>query len=185
MGGNSRQATLFFKEYIEKWVRVKEESAINGNEGMYTLAKLMLNALYGKFATNPNVKSKNPIFDGELVKYELGELEERDPVYIPLASFVTAYAREKTIRTAQQHAERFIYADTDSLHLMGEEIPENLAIDSVKLGFWDFESKFKRGRFIRAKSYIEELYITETEYNNLKDGKKKGWNYQKEEKNLY
>lgn len=32
---------------------------------MRTLAKLMLNALYGKFALNPNVRSKIPYYDND------------------------------------------------------------------------------------------------------------------------
>ena len=47
-----------FKKYIDKWVKVKIESKQTGNKSLYTLAKLMLNALYGKFGLNPDVKSK-------------------------------------------------------------------------------------------------------------------------------
>lgn len=181
-GWKFKSSDLIFKNYIDKWIKIKEESTISGNEGLRTISKLMLNALYGKFATNPNVKSKNPIYHNGMVDYVLGETEEREPVYIPIASFITSYARKITIESAQKNYDRFIYADTDSLHLIGEEMPKDLNIDPVKLGYWDFEAKFIRGRFIRAKSYIEDLYITEEEYNNLKESKKGGWEYNKEEK---
>ena len=78
-------------------------------------------------------------------------------MYIPIGAAITAYAREKTIRSAQANHDRFIYADTDSLHLKGIEIPTNIEIDAVKLGAWKHESTFTRARFIRAKSYIEEI----------------------------
>lgn len=153
-----------FKDYIDKWNKVKMESTLNGNKAMRTLAKLMLNALYGKFALNPNVQSKIPFYKDGLVKYRLGEKETRDPIYIPVGTFITAWARFKTISSAQTVYDRFIYADTDSLHLVGTELPKGLDIDPVKLGAWKHESTFSKARFLRQKSYIEfidgELHIT-------------------------
>lgn len=82
--------------------------------------------------------------------------EQRTPVYIPVASFITAYARNKTIRSAQKVYDRFIYADTDSLHLTGLEYPEDLEIHDTKLGAWAHESTFIRAKFIKPKTYIED-----------------------------
>ena len=73
-----------------------------------------------------------------------------------MASFITAYARYKTITSAQRNIERFLYADTDSLHLLGTEIPD-LEVDPVKLGAWKHESTFSRGKYLRQKSYIGEI----------------------------
>lgn len=85
------------------------------------------------------------------------EPEEVDPVYTPVAAFITAYARRKTISSAQAVFDRFVYADTDSLHLIGDELPEGLEIHPTKLGAWDHEKTFQRARFLRAKTYIEEV----------------------------
>lgn len=156
-GWKFKSTVGLFKEYIDKWNTVKMESTLNGNKAMRTLAKLMLNALYGKFALNPNVQSKIPWYDNEVVKYKLGEKETRDPIYIPVGTFITAWARYKTINSAQKVYDRFVYADTDSLHLIGTEIPDMLEVDPVKLGAWKHESTFTRARFIRQKSYIEEI----------------------------
>lgn len=49
-----------FTKYIDKWIKIKNESTLSGNKGMRTLAKLMLNSLYGKFATSLDVQSKIP-----------------------------------------------------------------------------------------------------------------------------
>lgn len=92
--------------------------------------------------------------DGEIVHIDP---EITDPIYTPVATFITAYARNKTIRAAQAVYHRFIYADTDSLHLIGTEIPEGLEIHPSKLGAWDHEKTFQRARFIRAKTYVEEV----------------------------
>lgn len=156
-GWKFKSTTGLFKDYIDKWMKVKIESTKSGNKSMRTLAKLMLNALYGKFALNPHVQSKIPYMHEGVVKFKLGEPEIRKPIYIPVGSFITAWARYKTITSAQKLYNRFIYADTDSLHLLGTEIPDCLEIDDTELGKWSHESTFTRARFIRQKSYIEEI----------------------------
>ena len=156
-GGYKFKSTIgIFDNYINKWSEVKINSKKEGNAAMYTLAKLMLNNLYGKFALNPATHSKIPKMIEGVVKYELGPQEIRDAVYIPVGSFITAFAREKTIRAAQILYDRFIYADTDSLHLEGLELPD-LAIDDTLLGAWKWEGKFSKARYIRAKTYIEMI----------------------------
>lgn len=157
-GWKFKATTGLFDKYIDKWYEVKEESTKTGNKGMRTLAKLMLNALYGKFATSIQVQSKIPYYDedAQLVKYKLGEKETRDPVYLPVACFITAYSRADVIRNAQANYERFAYSDTDSLHFIGHGTPEGMDIDPYRLGAWDLESVFYRARFLRAKCYIEE-----------------------------
>lgn len=171
-GWKFRAATGLFDEYIDKWYKVKEESTRTGNKGLRTLAKLMLNALYGKFALNPKVQSKIPYYDKEehMVKYKLGEEEERKPLYLPVACFITAYSREDVIRNAQANYDRFIYADTDSLHLIGTEPPKGMDIDNFRLGAWKQESVFIRARFLRAKCYIEYIPGQLPKRGNAKPG---------------
>lgn len=144
-----------FKDYIDYWIKIKN----NSTGPIKELSKLMLNSLYGKFATNPNVTQMIPYLEKNtgIVKYKLGAEEEREPVYTAMGSFITSYGRAKTISSAQQVYERFIYMDTDSIHLAGTEIPTNILIDDKKLGYWKHESTFQRGRFLRAKTYIEEI----------------------------
>lgn len=71
-----------------------------------------------------------------------------------MACFITAYARDKTIRAAQSVYDRFIYADTDSLKLIGYEVPEGLEIHPTHLGAWKDEGDFTNSAFIRAKTYM-------------------------------
>lgn len=145
-----------FDAYINKWMKVKEESTLNGNKAMRTLAKLMLNALYGKFGLRIDCRSKYPYFDEEgLLHYHKGPEEQREPIYIPVATFITAWARYTTITAAQKVYDRFIYADTDSLHLVGHEIPDNLEVDKTKLGAWDYELHADQAKYIRQKTYME------------------------------
>ena len=53
--------------------------------------------------------------------------------------------------------DRFLYADTDSLHLIGTDIPAEIDVDPVRLGAWKHEATFTRGKYLRAKTYIEEI----------------------------
>lgn len=141
-----------FNNYIDGWMKVKETTT--GAPRM--MAKLMLNSLYGKFATNPDVTGKYPVLENNVVKYKMKDPETRDPIYTAMGVFITSYARELTIRTAQSVFPRFIYADTDSIHLEGDTVPD-IEVHETKLGAWKCEGVFDRGRFIRPKTYIEEI----------------------------
>lgn len=132
-GWKFKGAKGLFTPYIDKWMKIKIESTKNGNKSMRTLSKLMLNASYGKMASKPEGRSKIPYYDDGIVKYREGELEQRKPVYIPVAAFITAYARHKTITTAQQMYDVFVYADTDSLHIDVPVPPELAALPEKEL----------------------------------------------------
>lgn len=150
--------TSQFKSYVDEWMKVKEEATLTGNKGKRHLAKLMLNSLYGKFATRTEVVSRKPVIDEEsgVLRYVDLPPETREPVYLPVGVFVTAHARAKTIRAAQSQYPRFLYSDTDSLHLLGTDMPEGLEVDDVKLGAWAHESTFTEAKFLRAKCYAEQ-----------------------------
>lgn len=146
-----------FKGYVDKWVSVKNQATIEGNKGKRNIAKLMLNSLYGKFATRMAVVGRKPVLEDDVIRYVNMEPTDKDPVYLPVGVFVTAWARYKTITSAQAVYSRFVYADTDSLHLVGTEVPDMLDVDPVKLGAWKHESTFSHAKFIRAKTYVEEI----------------------------
>lgn len=153
-----------FDDYIDKWMDVKEQATIEHNKGRRQQAKLMLNNLYGKFASNPDVTGKHPIIDDNgALKLVVESPETTDPKYLPVAIFVTAWARDKTIRTAQAVYDRILYCDTDSIHISGTTVPKEIEhlIDPVKLGYWKHESTFGRGKFLRAKTYIEDIDCTQ------------------------
>lgn len=142
-----------FDNYIDKWSEVKAKE----KGGKREIAKLHLNSLYGKFATNPTVTSKIPTLKDGAVKLVRGEDETVDPVYTAAGVFITSFARDLTIRAAQANYATFAYADTDSLHLLQPEAPATLEIHPTKLGAWKFEYGFDSAFYIRAKAYMEHL----------------------------
>lgn len=158
-----------FTKYIDKWIKVKIEATKEGNKGMRQIAKIALNSLYGKFATGLTVQSKEPYLDSDgIIKYKLGEEEERKGLYLPIGIFITSYAREKTIRTSQAikdyslkkyGKDLYCYSDTDSIHtlLPIEELKQFCEIDDVALGKWKHESTFSKARFVRQKCYLEMI----------------------------
>lgn len=156
---------VLFKKYIDYWGEIKA----NSKGGKRELAKLMLNSLYGKFATNPRKSTQKPYIDEEgVIAFDDNPQEIKEPVYTAMGSFITAYARNKTIRTAQQVYDRFIYADTDSIHLVGHDIPD-IEIHDSKLGAWKCEGKFNKALFVRPKTYLENYILDDgTEHFDVK-----------------
>lgn len=154
-----------FKSYIDYWMGLKIKGDQEGKPGLRTLAKQMMVSLYGKFGMNTQLQERTPYLDAYgMVSYHLEDPEPKEPIYIPIAVFVTAWGRKIMIDSIQTVGERFIYCDTDSLHLIGWELPKGLKIDPYALGSFKVERYFTQARYLRPKSYItllgDEMEIT-------------------------
>lgn len=71
---------------------------------------------------------------------------------IHFASYIVNMAKVKIIKDAQAHYNRFIYTDTDSLHLTGLELPEDLEIGK-ELGQYKIEHEFNEAYYWDRKQY--------------------------------
>lgn len=77
-GWKFKAAKGVFKEYIDKWTEEKIKAGKEGNAGKRTIAKRMLNSLYGKLASSLDGSKKIPYIDSRgIVGYVDGEPEER------------------------------------------------------------------------------------------------------------
>lgn len=156
--------TGLFDDYIEKYKKIKMES----KGAIRTLAKLFLNNLYGKMAANTNSSFKVPfIKEDGCVGFRTVVAFDKNPGYIAVGSAITSYARDFTIRAAQQNYygenERgFIYADTDSIHcdLKPEEL-RGVKLHDTAFNHWKLESRWDEGVFIRQKTYMEHIIETD------------------------
>ena len=155
-----------FDEYIDKYRKIKMESKGARRE----LAKLFLNNLYGKMATNDNSSFKMAYEkpDGSL-GFDIIEEHNKKVGFIAVGSAITSYARYFTITAAQRNyygkdESGFIYADTDSIHcdLKPEELV-GIPVDANAFCHWKLEATWDTAYFTRQKTYIE--HVTE---ENLK-----------------
>ena len=169
-GWKFRAMTGIFKPYVDFWTAKKIQAKKDHNGAMYLISKLFLNSLYGKLGLNPMSRTKRPFLVDGVLKFSLNEVEQRKPIYIPMASFITAYARKDIIESSQMIRDyslkhygydAWIYNDTDSIHCLLKlkdlrAMTKELDIDDYKLGAWKIESEFTRAKFLRQKCYIEE-----------------------------
>lgn len=170
-GWKFKRARGMFTDYINHWTEEKIKAKKEGNRPQYLLSKLMLNNLYGKLALNPIGRQKAPVLKDEELHYLMLPTEERKPIYIPAATFITSYARKYIIETSQfirewsmknKGFDAYVYSDTDSIHCLLDKsdldvLKKHIKIDPYELGAWDCESTWTRGRFLRQKCYIEEI----------------------------
>ena len=164
-----------FDRYIEKYKKIKTVSTGAKRE----LAKLFLNNLYGKMATSTDSSFKVAyVKEDKSIGFLPVLANDKKPVYIPIGSAITSYARNFTIRTAQKNyygvdKRGFIYADTDSIHcdLDVSELKDVPVHDSA-FCHWKLEALWDKGIFVRAKTYIEHVTHENLKpvepYNNIK-----------------
>lgn len=154
-----------FDDYLDKYAKIKATS----KGAVRETAKLFLNNLYGKLASNTNSSFKIPYLDEDKVlRFVTIPDFHKKPGYIPVGSAITSYARNFTIRHAQLNyhgpdAPGFIYADTDSIHcnLPASEI-KGLAIHSSKFSHWSLDAVWDKGYFSRQKTYIEHVLASDS-----------------------
>lgn len=170
-GWKFKAATGLFDNYINYWTEQKIKAGKEGNAPLRQISKLLLNSLYGRTALSGTARQKGPYLQDDIVKFRLLPPETRETVYIPVAAFITAYGRNRTIRTSQTikdytiskyGEDRYYYSDTDSIHASLtdedlEELKDVIKIDDYKLGYWAKEAEFDRAIYIRQKCYIEEI----------------------------
>ena len=168
--------TGIFDRYIEKYKKIKMTS----KGAVRQLAKLYLNNLYGKMASNDNSSFKLAYVkaDKSIGFIQVAE-HNKKAGYIPVGSAITSYARNFTIRAAQKNYHGidkpgFIYADIDSIHC---DLPtsdfKGIKVHPTNFCCWKLETTWDRAIFARQKTYIEhvieeDLVPIDTPYDNIK-----------------
>lgn len=135
----------------------KVKASLEGNKIDRTLAKLMMNSSYGKLGQSIKNFTKVAYLDEDgVTRYTPEMLDDSAKSFLPGAIFTTAWARDVLFNGIYAVGiDRFLYCDTDSIHIKGHTLPKKLPIDQNKLGYWKIESYFKESKFLRDKTYVE------------------------------
>ena len=143
-----------FTNYLDYWSMVKQ----NSTGAKRAISKLLQNSLYGKMGMScDNEITKFESKDGKFSINHTGETYISSAIYLPLATYITSYAKDYLVRAINDNYDRFLYCDTDSLHLFGTlEDVKGLFIDKKKYGAWDNELKFNDFIYLSPKRYAEK-----------------------------
>lgn len=149
--------SVTFEEYVQKFYNLRKDAKAAGDKARDIFAKIFLNALYGKFAANPDKYREFVLSDPETLAYanwiESGYMpagpwgkrhmltrpipDSRRRYYnIVTAASITGWVRSYLWRSLLK-CERPLYCDTDSISAVGVD---RLSLGS-ELGQWKLEAE--------------------------------------------
>lgn len=184
-----------FKEYVTHFFNMKKEAQKGTPE--YQFAKLFMNALYGKFASNPDEYSEYMVGwhgmlddngeaqqegttwcyagefgeDGESILIERPQPEEKQKFYnLATAASITGFVRAYLWR-AIHSCKGVIYCDTDSI--VARDV--NTLEFGSELGQWDLEGEFDYGAIGGRKLYAFHYKDKPRAFSFEKKETRKNW----------
>lgn len=158
-----------FREYVDHFFDMKDRAKKADDKAQYLFAKIFLNSLYGKFASNPEnyqefmtipaallagAKEMDEWLFCKMLNEETAVVnrpldEEKHRFYdVAVAASITGFVRAYLWRNICQ-CEGVIYCDTDSI--AAEKI-DGVAL-SDELGDWDIEARCSYGAVAGKKLY--------------------------------
>jgi hypothetical protein len=163
-GYKFKSDSTMFTDFTNYYMALKMQATQEKNAVLRQIAKLNLNSLYGKFAMGMISELYRVEKDDEGILHiaKVGE-QLADGVYLPLAMFVTAYARQYLINSIQSNYDNFLYCDTDSMYLTS--CAKNIIIDIDNrgtLGEWKLEHIVDNFKMLQPKRYTYRLRDKET-----------------------
>lgn len=140
---------FLFNEMIDT---LYPQKATAPTPGKRRVVKMLLNSMSGNMAKLPLYENTIINIDNSgRIQYEyVDKAGSNSWVYIGAA--ITSYARAILINAGKRCGDRWLYCDTDSLHLSGTELPDGLEI-SGRLGAWKIEKQFDEAVYYRQKVY--------------------------------
>lgn len=144
-------STSFFKDYVNNFYKSKQQ-----NKGVYkSVAKSLLNNLSGYMSRSTEFDNIDIEFtdDKENPIAITTRNSKSDNSYIYIGSAITSYARSIIIDLIQQNLSRWVYTDTDSLHLRGTDPIKGIRIGDG-LGEMKIEHHFEKVSYYKKKIYI-------------------------------
>ena len=165
------EKSFIFTEYINLLYKIKCNT--DSSDSLYYIAKLLMNALYGRFGLNPEAREcvivsheesekilaeeRNvltiPLLSGKvLVSYDQKDEDINiSDISIPISSAIAAYSRIEMSKYIRKYDKNLYYIDTDGIKVDCEL--DNSEIDSKELGKMKYEFTFKEAVFPGLKVY--------------------------------
>ena len=146
--------------HCQYWGKVKQAS--KGAERLF--AKMMLNSPYGKLAQyiKEYKESDFKLVNGRIVDDSdetNRNLSGKEAADLVTASYITAWGRRYLADTINKVGmDRFIYCDTDSIHIKGAVSEHDLTswgveVHDTELGKWAIEHRYDRAKYLKSKHY--------------------------------
>lgn len=164
-GYKFQASTNLFKKYIYPLYEEKCKS-----EGARKqLNKILINSLYGKFASQTKRYNQVPMMkeDGVVV-YQVSDMATTiASIYTGISVFTCSYAHLQLFNAIDENMNIFVYCDTDSIHLNGVAKEGSIFVDSKQLGAWKLESADNpvvKAKYLGPKCYIQVLSEKTNEY---------------------
>ncbi len=147
------KGSFFFKSYIDKFFQMKAKGKKEGDIAKTSIAKLFLNALYGKFGTKTTREGR--IYNFDTFEWENTRYIEKAGYFLPMAIYITAINRMSLVDSVADNHINTIGGDTDSIFVADNNSFKefNFEIHPTKLGAWKLEYE-GAGIFKRSKQYL-------------------------------
>lgn len=139
-----------FGSYIKFYFNLKANAK---NEAEKLIAKLMMNALYGKFGSK-RIRDSRFYFEEQFFKIENKVISE---YYSPFAIAITAYGRMALVDLVGKNYKYFIAGDTDSIILPQKYLKFLDKFIGNDLGQWKIEHQNMNGVSRRKKQYFYQF----------------------------
>ncbi len=172
-----------FKTFIAKYFEARLKAKKEGNILLDWFYKIVLNSAYGKFAQPPisysqKIKNHNKLLkpiNEDLSLFEEYKYFKFTSKNIGLATFVTAYARERLYDELKLIKPKDLYyCDTDRI------VSKVKIIRDKGLGLLQYEQSYDEGIFLAPKNYLlkkDDIYHIRTKgFNRLRFAAEWLWN---------
>lgn len=149
-----RTSRCVFKDFVNHYYKMKQDATKEKDLGKRRVSKMIMNSVIGTLAKR---QTRQNVIYTQTANGNLQFTTRREDVssecYIHIASAILSYAREITYEAACRFSDRFLYSDTDSLHVFGRE-PLDIKTDPDKMGYWKLEHTFDDAFYFKRKSYV-------------------------------
>lgn len=146
-----------FDDYILSFARMKQYSTSPAERDF---SKIMLNQLYGKYASRTDKKDFEYENVNGLAKKKEKQKYKDNPIYTPMSSWITTYSRHSLFNLIYAVGDKFYYCDTDSVHahLTLSELKEKTESMKCKTRYLNEDNEYFEGEKPLV-DYLNEKYL--------------------------